>query len=100
VGISGGCHSELPEMSTETEFTGSEYSGSESAKTAPSHPAITTLNVGDRHFTVSADILIRPELQILVLQCCKSSVLQNCKAPINSGLFRRPLRPFPRESPA
>jgi hypothetical protein len=54
--------------SNSSESSSSESSSSESTETAPSYPAIIKLNVGGRHFMVSAAVLIA-----------------------NSGLFRREL---------
>ena len=44
--------------STSPESDSSESGSSESTETAPSHPAIITLNVGGRHFMVSAAVLV------------------------------------------
>jgi hypothetical protein len=65
-----------PEMSTEKESISSEANSSESTESAPSHPAIITINVGGRHFMVSAAVLIA-----------------------NSGLFRRQLSDHPSWTP-
>jgi hypothetical protein len=63
-------------MSTEKESISSEANSSESTESAPSHPAIITINVGGRHFMVSAAVLIA-----------------------NSGLFRRQLSDHPSWTP-
>lgn len=72
----GTANESIETESTETESTEFMSTEAESAETAPSYPAIITLNVGGRHFVVSATVLIA-----------------------NSGLFRRQLSDHPGWTP-